>query len=73
MIVTIVAITSSHLPPEFGGLADIWKGYEISDKGHGNFRLPLLFLAMLFALFFSGAGKVSLDHPLFSQLRNRIK
>lgn len=73
IIVTFVAIASSHWPAEWSNLAELWKGYTITDKGHGNFRIPLLFLAMLFALFFAGAGKFSLDHPLFSQLRNRIR
>ena len=73
IIVTIVAIASSHWPAEWSSLAELWKGYAITDNGHGNFRIPLLFLAMLFALFFAGAGKFSLDHPLFAQLRNRIR
>lgn len=62
VILTIVAIAGVHWPDDWNSLAELWKGYAISDKGFGNFRLPLLFLAMLVALIFSGAGKLSADH-----------
>lgn len=60
-ILTIVAIASVHWPA--GGLApgDLLKGYVISDDGHGNFKLPAMFLAMLVPLILSGPGKLSLD------------
>jgi len=62
IIVSIVAISGVHWPDEWSSLAELWKGYAITDKGFGNFRVPLLFIAMLFPLVFSGAGKLSLDH-----------
>jgi len=68
VILTIVAIAGVHWPDDWNSLAELWKGYAISDKGFGNFRLPLLFLAMLVPLIFSGAGKLSVD-----QLINRRK
>jgi len=64
IIVTIVAISGVHWPDHYGSLAELWKGYAITDKGFGNYRIPLLFMAMLFPLIFSGAGKFSLDHIL---------
>jgi len=42
--------------------SDLLKGYAISDKGHGNFKLPLLFVVMLLPLIFNGPGKLSVDH-----------
>lgn len=62
IIVSIVAISGVHWPDDWSSLAELWKGYAITDKGFGNFRVPLLFIAMLFPLIFSGAGKLSLDH-----------
>ncbi|MEE9331269.1 MAG: DoxX family protein [Methylophilaceae bacterium] len=62
IILTIVAIASVHWPESWGTLAELWKGYAISDKGFGNYKLPLLLLIMLLPLLFGGAGKFSLDH-----------
>lgn len=64
IILTIVAISGVHWPDDWNSLAELWKGYSVSDKGFGNFRIPLLFLVMLIPLLFSGAGKLSLDHLL---------
>lgn len=64
IIVSIVAISGVHWPDDWNTLAELWKGYAITDKGFGNFRVPLLFIAMLFPLIFSGAGKLSIDHIL---------
>jgi len=41
----------------------------VSDKGFGNYRIPLLFLAMLVPLVFKGAGKLSLDHVLAKRFK----
>ncbi len=62
IILSIVAISGVHWPDEWSTLAELWKGYAVSDKGFGNFRIPLLFIAMLFPLVFAGAGKLSLDN-----------
>ncbi len=64
IIVTVVAISGVHWPDDWSSLAELWKGYAISDKGFGNYRIPLLFLAMLLPLVFTGAGKISLDRLL---------
>ena len=49
VIVSAVAISGVHLPDEWNSLAELWKGYAVSNKGFGNFRIPLLFIAMLTA------------------------
>lgn len=64
IVLTVVAISGVHWPDDWNSLAELWKGYSVSDKGFGNFRIPLLFLVMLVPLLFSGAGKLSLDHLL---------
>jgi putative oxidoreductase len=53
-----------HWPDDWSSLAELWKGYSVSNKGFGNFRIPLLFLVMLLPLLFNGAGKLSLDNLL---------
>ena len=63
-----MAISGVHWPDEWSSLAELWKGYSISDKGFGNYRVPLLFLAMLFPLLFIGGGKLSVDRVLARKL-----
>ena len=69
VILTIVAIAGVHWPDDWSSLAELWKGYAITDKGFGNYRVPALFLAMLFPLIFLGPGKLSLDHLLQKKMR----
>ncbi|MBT8088109.1 MAG: DoxX family protein [Gammaproteobacteria bacterium] len=64
IVVTIVAIFGVHMPDDWNSLAELWKGYAITDKGFGNFRVPLLFLVMLVPLVLIGPGKISVDHFL---------
>lgn len=61
LVLTAVAAVSVHWPAEWSGLPELWRGYAISDDGYGNFKLPLLFMAMLLPLVFHGAGRLSLD------------
>ena len=68
IIVSVVAISGVHWPDDWNSLAELWKGYAITDKGFGNYRVPLLFIAMLFPLVFSGAGKLSIDNILAKKL-----
>ena len=70
-ILTIVAIAAVHW-----GVGDVWsgdvrsyhslsemlQGYAITNKGFGNYKLPLLYLVMLVPLILKGPGKASLDH-----------
>ena len=73
IILTIVAINTVHWPTEWNTLAELWQGYAISDKGHGNFKLPLLYLIMFMPLLFNGPGKWSLDYVLAQYRQNRKK
>lgn len=68
MILTVVAIAGVHWPDDWNTLAELWKGYAVTDKGFGNYRIPLLFLVMLLPLVLRGAGKLSLDHVLAGKL-----
>lgn len=69
IIVTSVAIAGAHLPESWDSLAELWKGYSVSDKGFGNFRIPLLFIAMLAPLVFFGPGRLSLDQLVARKFR----
>ncbi len=60
-ILTIVAIASVHWPAEWATLGDLLKGYVITDQGQGNFKLPVIFMAMLLPLILSGPGRLSID------------
>ncbi|MCC6562645.1 MAG: DoxX family protein [Xanthomonadales bacterium] len=62
LVLTFVATAAVHWPDRWTMASDLLKGYAISDRGHGNFKLPLLFVAMLLPLIFNGPGKFSLDH-----------
>lgn len=62
IVLTIVAIAAVHWPDSWSTLAELWKGYAITDKGFGNYKLPLLYLMMFLPLLFGGAGKLSLDY-----------
>ncbi len=70
VVLSIVAISGVHWPESFGSLSELWESYSVSKKSdaHGNFRIPLLFIAMLLPLVFTGAGKLSLDHLLVRKL-----
>ncbi len=65
IIVSVVAIFGVHWPAEWNSLGELWESYRVSRReGLGNFRIPLLFVVMLFPLVFKGAGKLSVDHVL---------
>ena len=61
IVLTVVAISAVHWPADWHSYADLLKGYAITDDGFGNFKLPVLFLAMLVAIVFYGPGKLSID------------
>lgn len=65
LILTVVATAAVHWPQEWHTLSDLLKGYAITDKGFGNYKLPLIFIIMLLPLILSGAGRLSID-SLFS-------
>jgi putative oxidoreductase len=69
VMVTTIAIVSTHWPESWTGLGQLWEGYSVSrvvedGEFRGNFRIPMLFMAMLLPLLFAGGGKLSLDHLL---------
>lgn len=64
VVITVVATAAVHWPADWGTLEELLKGYVITAKGAGNYKLPLLFVIMLLPLIFYGGGKLSLDHLL---------
>jgi len=62
LFLTFVATAAVHWPSMLEMWTDLAKGYAITDMGHGNFKLPLLFSVMLLPLIFNGPGKLSLDY-----------
>ena len=69
IVLTFLAIAGVHMPDSWDTLAELWKGYAVSDKGFGNFRIPLLFIVMLVPLVLMGPGKLSVDHLLVKKFR----
>ena len=68
IVLTVVAILSVHWPDSWQTLGDLLQGYAITDDGHGNYKLPAIFLAMLLPLLLLGPGRLSLDHWLRRRL-----
>ncbi|CRI56531.1 HvfX family Cu-binding RiPP maturation protein [Pseudomonas sp. CCOS 191] len=65
MVVTVVAIAAVHWPSQWSSLAELGRGYAITDQGFGNFKLPLIYLVALLPLLLKGSGRLSLDHWLW--------
>jgi putative oxidoreductase len=63
-ILTIVAIASVHWPESWSTLNELLQGYVFTDRGYGNFKLPVIFLGMFLPLILLGPGRLSLDHWL---------
>ncbi|WP_442254748.1 HvfX family Cu-binding RiPP maturation protein [Stenotrophomonas pavanii] len=61
LVLTIVATYAVHWPMDWQSLGDLAMGYVISDQGFGNYKLPVLFMAMLLPLVSTGAGRLSVD------------
>ncbi|MBK7146421.1 MAG: DoxX family protein [Xanthomonadales bacterium] len=68
LVLTFVATAAVHWPDMWSMWSDLLKGYAISDQGHGNFKLPLLFVVMLLPLIFNGPGKLSLDQLIADRI-----
>ena len=62
LFLTFVATAAVHWPDMWTMWTDLLAGYSVTDRGHGNFKLPLLFAVMLLPLIFGGGGKLSLDY-----------
>ncbi|OYU31866.1 MAG: DoxX family protein [Comamonadaceae bacterium PBBC2] len=61
IVLTVVAMLSVHWPESWSTLGELLQGYALTDKGHGNFKLPVIYIAMLLPLVFMGPGRLSLD------------
>jgi putative oxidoreductase len=72
LVLTMVATASVHWPMEWNSFGELAMGYSITDHGYGNFKLPLLFAAMLLPLVFRGAGKLSLDALIAHRLDTTV-
>ena len=69
IVLTIVATAAVHWPAQWSTFAELFQGYGITDKGFGNYKLPVLYLAMFLPLLFTGAGKLSLDYLITRKLK----
>ena len=61
LVLTVVATAAVHWPSDWASVADLLMGYAITDKGHGNYKLPLIYFVMLLPLVLHGPGRLSLD------------
>ncbi|SSB99538.1 putative oxidoreductase [Pseudomonas sp. 43mfcvi1.1] len=73
IIVTVVATAAVHWPADWSSLSELAQGYAITNKGHGNFKLPLIYLVALLPLVLQGAGKLSVDAVLRTGLHHPNK
>ena len=64
IILTIVATAAVHWPDSYSSLGELLRGYAITNKGFGNYKLPVMYLVLFLPLLFSGPGKASVDHFL---------
>lgn len=61
IVLTIVATAAVHWPAEWSTLSELAMGYSISNKGYGNYKLPLIYMVGLFFLLLKGSGQLSMD------------
>jgi putative oxidoreductase len=61
IVLTAVAMLSVHWPESWSTLSELLKGYALSNDGFGNFKLPVIYIAMLLPLVLMGPGRLSLD------------
>ncbi|CAH0300522.1 HvfX family Cu-binding RiPP maturation protein [Pseudomonas brassicacearum] len=73
IVVTVVATAAVHWPADWSSLSELAQGYAITNKGHGNFKLPLIYLVALLPLLLQGAGKLSVDALLRTGLHHQNK
>ena len=70
LVLTLVATLAVHIPPEgWSSFSDMLAGYAITDKGFGNYKLPLLYTILFMPLLFLGPGKISLDHLIYKHFK----
>ena len=68
IVLSVVAIAGVHWPEDWNTFSELLRGYAISDRGFGNYKLPLIFIVMLLPLLFLGPGKASIDFFLSRSL-----
>lgn len=61
IVLTVVAIIAVHWPESWSAWNELMQGYVFTDQGHGNFKLPVLFIGMFLPLLLLGPGKLSVD------------
>ncbi|ANQ86023.1 hypothetical protein dqs_2995 [Azoarcus olearius] len=61
IVLTVVATAAVHWPAEWSSFTELMQGYVFTDRGHGNFKLPVLFIGMLLPLVLLGPGRLSVD------------
>jgi len=61
VVLTVVAILAVHWPAEWHTLGELLQGYALTDKGFGNYKLPLIFIVMFLPLILLGPGRLSAD------------
>ena len=61
IVLTMVAMLSVHWPEFWSSLGELLKGYALTDEGFGNYKLPVIYIAMLLPLVFMGPGRLSVD------------
>mgnify|MGYP006193413381 CR=1 FL=1 len=61
IVLTLVAMLSVHWPESWSTLSELLKGYALTNDGFGNFKLPVIYIAMLLPLVFMGPGRLSMD------------
>lgn len=71
VVLTVVATHAVHWPAQWMTLAELAQGYVVTDDGRGNFKLPVIFLAMLLPLLLGGPGKLSVDQLVWMRWRQR--
>lgn len=62
IVLTVVAIASVHWPESWSTFGELMQGYVFTERGNGNFKLPVIFIGMLIPLLLLGPGRFSLDH-----------
>lgn len=61
IMLTVVAMLSVHWPGSWTTVGELLQGYALTNEGFGNYKLPVIFIAMLLPLVFMGPGRLSAD------------
>ena len=73
LVLTVVAMLSVHWPESWSSVGELLQGYALTDKGHGNFKLPVIYITMLLPLVFMGPGRLSLDAWVQVRWQSKIR